>query len=62
MNLYGKSFLDASIGPVLRRLCAERVTIEEGKTGKDGDRNNELMKYWTQQFWNQIYSVRAECP
>ncbi|KAF8216242.1 Rho GTPase activation protein [Mycena galopus ATCC 62051] len=53
MNWYGKAFLEASIGSVLRRLCAEKVGIEK---------NLDLLIYWCQEFWNQIYSVRTECP
>ncbi|KAJ7786308.1 GTPase activating protein [Mycena metata] len=67
MNWYGKAFLEASIGSVLRRLCAEKVGIEvdpmrSGKGTKDVERNLDLLIYWCQEFWNQIYSVRAECP
>ncbi|KAJ7225513.1 GTPase activating protein [Mycena pura] len=67
MNWYGKAFLEASIGQVLRRLCAEKVSIEvdpvrSGKGTKDVDRNLDLLIYWCQEFWNQIYSVRMECP
>ncbi|KAJ7092727.1 Rho GTPase activation protein [Mycena epipterygia] len=67
MNWYGKAFLEASIGCVLRRLCAEKVGIEvdpvrSGKGTKDVERNLDLLIYWCQEFWNQIYSVRMECP
>ena len=67
MTWYGKNFLDASIGPVLRRLCAEKVAIEvdpmrSRKGTKDVERNVDLLIHWCQEFWNQIYSVRNECP
>nr|GAT44189.1 GTPase activating protein [Mycena chlorophos] len=67
MNWYGRAFLEASIGQVLRRLCAEKVAIEvdpvrSGKGTKDVERNLELLIHWCQEFWNQIYSVRTECP
>ncbi|KAJ2927130.1 hypothetical protein H1R20_g9961, partial [Candolleomyces eurysporus] len=67
MTWYGKTFLDASIGSVLRRLCAEKVAIEvdpmrSRKGGKDLERNVDVLIYWSQEFWNQIYSVRNECP
>lgn len=67
MAWYGKAFLEASIGSVLRRLCAEKVAIEvdplrSGKSTKDVERNVDQLIYWCQEFWNQIYSVRAECP
>jgi len=67
MTFYGKAFLEASIGSVLRRLCAEKVSIEvdplrSGKSSKDVERNVDLLIYWCHEFWNQIYSVRSECP
>ncbi|KAF7320342.1 Elongation of fatty acids protein [Mycena kentingensis (nom. inval.)] len=67
MNWYGKAFLEASIGQVLRRLCAEKVAIEvdplrNGKGEKDVQRNLDLLIHWCQEFWTQIYSVRRECP
>lgn len=67
MAWYGKVFLEASIGTVLRRLCGEKVTIEvdparSGKGTKDVERNVDQLVYWCHEFWNQIYSVRMECP
>ena len=67
MTWYGKAFLEASIGNVLRRLCAEKVAIEvdpfrSGKSTKDVERNVDQLIYWCQEFWAQIYSARAECP
>ena len=67
MTWYGKAFLEASIGIVLRRLCADKVAIEvdpmrSGKGSKSVERNVELLIYWCQEFWNQIHSVRGECP
>ncbi|KAF8078622.1 GTPase activating protein [Lyophyllum atratum] len=67
MTFYGKAFLEASIGSILRRLCAEKVSIEvdplrSGKSSKDVERNVDLLIYWCHEFWNQIYSVRSECP
>ena len=67
MTWYGMSFLEASIGPVLRRLCSDEVVIEVDPTRttrgpKDVEKNVEQLVYWCQEFWNQIYSVRTECP
>lgn len=67
MAWYGKTFLDASIGAPLRRLCTEKIAIEvdpvrSGRGPKEIERNVELLIYWCQEFWNQIYSVRDECP
>lgn len=67
MTWYGRAFLDASIGNVLRKLCAEKVPIEVDpmritKGSKYLERGVELLLYWCQEFWNQIHSVRGECP
>ena len=66
MTWYGMSFLEASVGPVLRRLCSDKVAIEVDPTRttrpKDVEKNAEQLVYWCQEFWNQIYSVRTECP
>lgn len=67
MTWFGKSFLEASIGNILRRLCTEKIAIEvdplrSGKSTKDVERNVEHLIYWCQEFWNQIYSVRTACP
>ena len=67
MSWFGKSFLEASIGNVLRRVYADEVTLEvdptrNGKNTKDTERNVEHLIYWCKEFWDQIYSVRAACP
>lgn len=64
---YGKAFLEASIGSVLRRLLAEKVIIEvdpvrSGKNPKDTGRHVELLTNWCREFWEQIYLVREDCP
>ena len=67
MSWFGKPFLEASIGNVLRRVFTERIVIEvdpthSGKGTKAVERNVERLVYWCQEFWNQIYSVRKTCP
>ena len=75
MSWYGKAFLDRSIGSVVRRMVAERVSIEVdpvrlgltatgGKNAsvKDLEANVRSLVYWCQEFWNQIWQVRGECP
>lgn len=67
MAFYGKAFLEASIGSVIRRLCNEKVAIEvdpvrSGKTGKEAEKSVDLLIYWCRVFWDQIYAVRGECP
>lgn len=69
MMWYGKSFLEASVGSVIRKLCEERVAIEI-----DADRRNQgedkavdakqvkQLVDWCKEIWTQIYSVRNECP
>ncbi|TDL28435.1 Rho GTPase activation protein [Rickenella mellea] len=67
MSSYGKAFLEASVGPVIRSLCKNKVAIEvdplkSNKSIKDIEKNVEVLEYWCREFWKQIYSVRAECP
>ena len=78
MRFYGRSFLDASVGPVIRRLCNERVEIrldpsshalsqrEQDRprsSGRDGAADaTRTLAYWCNEFWCQIYNVRTECP
>ncbi|KAH8835764.1 GTPase activating protein [Flagelloscypha sp. PMI_526] len=67
MSLYGKAFLETSIGSTIRRLCDEKVAIEvdparNPKGMKDVDRMIELLIHWCGEFWTQIYGARNECP
>jgi len=68
MAWYGRGFLEASIGPVIRRLYGERVAIEidpvrsTAKSAKDIERNVDQLVFWCQEVWNSIYSTRGECP
>ncbi|KAG6898098.1 hypothetical protein C0992_005425 [Termitomyces sp. T32_za158] len=67
MNWYGKTFLEASVGGVIRKLCREKIAIEvdparRNKGSKDIERNFELLTTWCQEFLDQIYAVRTECP
>lgn len=65
MNWYGKKFLEASVGPIIRRFCGEKLVIDMDSTRvgkKELDKNAELLAYWCNEFWKQIYSVRADCP
>lgn len=64
---YGRSFLEASIGTVLRRLLSEKIAIEvdpirSGKNAKDVGRHVELLIHWCKEFWEKIYAVREDCP
>jgi GTPase-activator protein for Ras-like GTPase len=78
MRFYGRSFLDASIGPIIRRLCNERVEIEldpvshardqeRSRTSARSDRDGTVeatrtLMYWCNEVWSQIYNARTECP
>ena len=67
MGWYGKNFLEASVGLTIRRLCIENVSIEVDplrniKGAKDVERNVDLLIYWCKEIWEQIYSVRQQCP
>jgi hypothetical protein len=66
MAWYGKAFLEASIGSVIRRLCNDKVAIEvdpvRNKSTKDVERSVDLLVYWCREFWKQIFAVKGECP
>ena len=67
MAWYGKAFLETSLGATIRRLCLENVSIEvdplrNAKGPKDVERNVDLLVYWCREIWEQIYSVRQQCP
>ncbi|KAG5352117.1 hypothetical protein C0989_003637 [Termitomyces sp. Mn162] len=63
MNWYGKAFLEASVGGVIRKLCREKIAIEvdparRSKGSKDIERNFELLTTWCQEFLDQIYALK----
>ncbi|KZT02708.1 Rho GTPase activation protein [Laetiporus sulphureus 93-53] len=67
MSWYGAEFLEASVGPTIRRLCSEKVAIEvdparSGKGTKSTEKNVELLVQWCQTFWDCIYNARELCP
>jgi hypothetical protein len=67
MLWYGRSFIDISVGSVIRRICLEKVAIEvdplrSGKTPKEIERGVEQLIYWCREAWNSIYDAREECP
>ena len=67
MAWYGKSFLESSVGGVIRRICIERISIEVDpskapKPTRDLERNVETLVYWCQEMWSSIYKARSECP
>ena len=67
MTWYGKSFLESSVGGVIRRIAVGRVSIEvdPSKTSKpirDLEKNVDSLVQWCQELWDSIYRVRSECP
>lgn len=67
MRYYGRQFLEASIGPVLRRIYSSKLSIETDprfntKGAKDIEKNNEQLYNWCQEVWNDIYATRGQCP
>ena len=67
MSWYGMAFLEASVGPSIRRLCSEKVAIEVdpvriGKGGRAVEKNVELLVTWCTEFWDRIYDTRRQCP
>jgi hypothetical protein len=67
MAFYGRGFLEASIGKIIRQICFEKITIEvdpnrSGKSSKDVERGVEQLVEWCQTLWNSIYTHRGDCP
>ncbi|KAH7883586.1 Rho GTPase activation protein [Phlebopus sp. FC_14] len=67
MEFYGRAFLEASIGQIIRRLCSEKIAIEvdpvrSGKGSKDVERGVEQLIEWCQAIWDSIYANRGNCP
>jgi len=68
MNWYGKKFLEASVGNIVRRVCSEKVELEvdpmrtPDKAPKDIERSVGILGFWCQEFWQSIYAARSECP
>jgi hypothetical protein len=67
MAWYGKAFLEASVGDVIRKICTEKVSIEvdparSGKNSKEIDKNVDLLLHWSAELWDSIYAARSECP
>ncbi|KAF9526482.1 Rho GTPase activation protein [Crepidotus variabilis] len=69
MTHYGKVFLEASVGTILRRLYVEKVSIEVdpvrsggGKSTKEAEKNQEQLLHWCRELWAHIYAARVDCP
>lgn len=71
MNWYGKGYLEASVGSVVRRIINEKVAIEvdpirSARASKDqekkGQKDQERLIFWCGEVWNSIYNARGECP
>ena len=69
MRLIGTEYLDASVGNVIRKLCADKVEVEiDPSRMKPGFKDKELqhnvhsLHDWTLAVWNAIYDAREKCP
>lgn len=69
LRLIGAEYLDASIGDVVRRICADKVEIEidplklrAGAKEKEILRNMSALQDWTKKLWDAIYRARGKCP
>lgn len=68
MHICGAQWLEASIGPVLRRVCSEKVFIETDparlgtKQAHLQEANIKLLIDWCQKFLKSIYDARDQCP
>ncbi|PLW30427.1 hypothetical protein PCASD_15597 [Puccinia coronata f. sp. avenae] len=55
MRIVGRSFLESSVGPVIRRICMTK----KDKTIKE---NGKELKKVTNEIWQSIYINRSRCP
>lgn len=67
MTFFGRSFLEASVGPSIAELCAERVELETDPSRntrgpKDVEQSVRQLQVWCAKFWANIYNVRDQCP
>ncbi|KAF8140258.1 Rho GTPase activation protein [Boletus edulis] len=67
MAFYGREFLEASIGRIIRQICFEKITIEvdpnrSSKSPKDVERGVEQLVEWCQAIWDTIYAHGGDCP
>lgn len=67
MAFYGRGFLEASIGEIIRQIYSEKIAIEvdpnrSSKNAKDVERGVELLVEWCQTIWDSIYFHRGDCP
>ena len=71
MNWYGKEFLEASVGSVIRRIISEKVAVEvdpirSNRTPKDqekkGQKDQDRLAFWCNEVWSSINNSRDRCP
>lgn len=66
MRSVGSDYLDNTVGPVLRRLCEERIFIEIDPSRLDHrsslHENVRNLETWCDAVWSSIYNSRHSCP
>lgn len=69
MRLIGQDYLEASIGPAIRHVCAEKVELEidpskmkSSVKDKEVQSNARELQDVVTIFWNSIYDARQQCP
>lgn len=67
MSFFGRSFLEASVGPSIAELCSERVELETDPSRntrgpKDVEQSVRQLHVWCMKFWSNIYNARDQCP
>lgn len=67
MTFFGRTFLEASVGPSIQELISERVELETDpsrnlKGAKDVEASVKLLPIWCGKFWSHIYSMKEHCP
>ena len=67
MLQYGSTWLEASIGESIKKICTDGVVIEtdpekNAKGIKDVEQNVKVLVDWCTKIWNSIWAVREDCP
>jgi hypothetical protein len=72
MRIAGRSFLESSVGPVIRRICMTKVVlkIDPAKLksslvpseGENNQRERQELKKVANEIWQSIYINRSRCP
>ncbi|PLW29348.1 hypothetical protein PCASD_17602 [Puccinia coronata f. sp. avenae] len=72
MRIVRRSFLELSVGPVIRRICMTKVELEINPAklksslvpseGENDQRERQELKKVANEIWQSIYINRSRCP